>query len=65
MIQLKKLQFQYQAIQNYKRRIEHLRPFKPLEAIRAAETAGRLEAKVRARWGVRFSAFLRQVNGRG
>lgn len=65
MIQIEKLQFQYQAVQNFKRRIERIRPLKPLEAIRAAETADRLEAKVRARWCVRFSAFLQQVNGRG
>lgn len=64
MIHLRKLQFQYGALQNFKKRLEGL-DLDPAHAIRAAETADRLEAKVLARWGVRFGAFLQQVNGRG
>ena len=64
MIALKYLQFQSQALQNFKRRIERL-DLEPTEAVRAAETAARLEMTIRARWSVRFGAFLRRVDGRG
>jgi len=63
MTTLKHLQFQHQALRNYRRRIK--RELAPSEASEAMQTADRLEAKVRARWGPRFGAFLRRVNGRG
>jgi hypothetical protein len=64
MTAIKHLQFQTQALQRYRRRIKAL-DLDPSEASRAARTADRLEATIRAQWGVRFSAFLRRVNGRG
>lgn len=66
MTQLQHLRFQHQALQNYRKRIKRLGPFLDPPRMREAEqTADRLEAKVRARWGVRFGAFLRRMNGRG
>jgi hypothetical protein len=64
MSALKHLQFQTQALQNFRRRIKGL-DLDPTEASRAARTADRLEATIRAQWGVHFSAFLRRVNGCG
>ena len=62
MTAIQKLQFQHQALQNYRRRIKN--EITPSERTEAIQTADRLEAKVRARWSVRFGAFLRRVNGR-
>ena len=65
MTAIQKLQFQQRALRNYRRRIKRLSPFlDPSRVISAMQTADRLEAKVRARWGVRFGGFLRRVNGR-
>ena len=66
MTALEKLQSQSQAIQRFRRRLKRLEPFAdPSKLAEATRTADRLEAKVRARWGPRFGAFLLRVNGRG
>lgn len=64
MTALKHLQSQSQALQRYRCRIKAL-DLDPSEAADAARTGDCLEAMIRAQWGVCFSAFLRQVNGRG
>jgi hypothetical protein len=64
MTALKHLQSQSQALQRYRRRVKALDLAPPEEWV-AMQTADRLEATIRTQWGVCFSAFLRQVNGRG
>jgi len=64
MTAIQKLKFQSQALQNYRRRIKRLGPFlDPTRMAHAMQTADCLEAKIRARWGVRFGGFLRRMNG--
>jgi len=63
MTELRHLQFQTKALQNYRRRIK--RELDPSRLASAMQTADRLEAKVQARWSVRFAGFLLRVNGRG
>ena len=62
MTTLKHLQFQHQALQNYRRRIK--RELDPSDVAKGTQAADRLEAEFRARWSVHFGGFLRRVNGR-
>lgn len=57
---IQQIQFQHQALQNFKRRIERIK-LSPIDAVNAAETADRLERQILARWSVLFGAFLNRV----
>jgi len=57
---IQQIRFQHQALQRYKYRIKRIQ-LSPTDALNAALTADRLEFRIQARWGICFSAFLRQV----